>query len=113
MGWARRAPQATATVEVWGPDPAGSDQAYGLLDAINSRLQGFTGPNPAGWGLAGSVETTDSQLWASPQAFTGSAGLVAHSTYREGGGSPVIYDAEADYEFDMVTVPAQIPTGGQ
>jgi hypothetical protein len=106
----RPAPLGTTVVEVWGPDPAGCDQAYAILESIAGPLQG-TSTTPAGWGIAGSEPVTDYRLWASPQAFTGSAGLVAHTTWHEGGGTPIIYDAETDYDFDVVTIPDQITAG--
>lgn len=107
-GKLRAAPQGTTTLESWGADPVGSDQMFGILDTIAGPLSGGTATTPPGWGIAGSVEQTDNQLWASPQAFNGTAGLVAHTTFREGGGIPVIYDAESDYSFDVVTIPDQV-----
>lgn len=107
----RRPPtEAVAAVQTWGPEPIGSDQVYGLLRALGGNLAGFTSPTPAGWGLAGSIEETDSQLWASPQAFTGAAGLVAHSSYHVGGGMPIVFPADADYTFETVNM-APTPQG--
>jgi hypothetical protein len=108
-GWkgkSRAGPAGETLVENWGIDPTGSDQLFGIIRSVANPL--LAPGTPPGWGMAGSDEQTDYHVWASPQAFTGTGGLIAHSTFREGGGIPVIYDAETDYSFDVVTIPDQV-----
>lgn len=88
-------PQATATVETWGPEPIGANQVEAVMAATGARLAGFTWPNPAGWGLQGSVETTDTTVWASPQAFTAAGGATAQSVLSTGAAPPTVYPQDA------------------
>lgn len=95
---ARRAaanPQMTACVEVWGHDPVGSAQVEGVLARYGADLAGFTAPSRAGWGAPGSVEATDTHMWASPQAFNGLAGTLALVAMIDAGGSPIVFPQDA------------------
>lgn len=88
-------PRNTATVESWGPEPIGATQVEALQAAQGAQLAGFTSPSPAGWGERGSLETTDSHVWASPQAFTAGGGQTAMSVFSTGAAPPTIYPQDA------------------
>lgn len=109
MIWARRAsanPRSVAVVEVWGHDPVGSAQVEGIQARYGADLAGLTAPNRAGWGAAGSLEATDTRLWASPQAFTGLAGTMALATLVDANGTPVLFPQEAQLA-PILTNPGQ------
>ena len=89
------APQGVAVVESWGVDPVGAAKMESILARNGALLAGFTTPNPAGWGLAGSVATTDAHIWASPQAFTGAGTASALSAFTVGADRPTIYPVDA------------------
>jgi len=88
-------PQGVAAVETWGVEPIGANQVESLLARRGALLAGFTAPNPAGWGLAGSVEATDQHIWASPQAFNAGAGRQALSVWAVGSVAPIAYPQDA------------------
>jgi hypothetical protein len=92
---AGRSPRSQVLVEVWGPEPIGAAQVDALQARFGADMAGFTAPNPAGWGLQGSIERTDQTVWASPQAFTGAA-QVALSTFAPlGAVTPTQYPQDA------------------
>jgi hypothetical protein len=92
---ARNTEGSTATVQAWGPDAVGATQVESLLARQGQLLAGFTAPTPAGWGLAGSTATSDSHIWASPQAFTGAGAKTAFSAWTVGADYPTVYPADA------------------
>lgn len=90
------APQSAAMVQTWGEDPVGATKMESILTRFGADMAGVTGPTPAGWGIAGSMEATDFRLWASPQAFTGLGGVVALATLQDGAVAPIEYPWTAD-----------------
>lgn len=90
----RRAANREAHIEpvlVWSVDAVGANFMDNIYARNGAQLAGFNAPNPAGWGLAGSDEATDSTVWASPQAFTGGGSQVALSTLTAGAAKPTVY----------------------
>ena len=92
---ARNSEQTAAVVQTWRPDAVGANQVESVMARNGALLGGFTSPTPAGWGLAGSVETTDSHIWASPQAFNGGGGQVALASLTMGAAKPTAYPMDA------------------
>lgn len=87
--------QGVQVVQSWGPEPVGANQVEALLAMRGLDLAGGSGPTPPGWGLSGSQEVTSQDVFASPQAFTGLAGVVGLSTFAPGAGVPIAYPADA------------------
>lgn len=87
--------QSVQSVQTWGPEPIGANQVEALMARRGADLAGMSYPNPAGWGLSGSQETTDQTVWLSPQAFNGMAGLTAQSVLTLGGATPIGYQQDA------------------
>lgn len=91
---ARGTERQAVVVEAWGPDAIGANQVESLMARNGALLAGFTAPTPAGWGMAGSTSTTDSHVWASPQAFNMGAANVALSTWAVGAAAPTVYPGD-------------------
>lgn len=86
---------AATVVQVWGPEPIGGAQVEGIMARAGALLAGHTQPNPAGWGIAGQQESTDQQIWASPQAFNGGGAQTALAAWQFGAAKPTVYPQDA------------------